>query len=337
MRIILCFIITCLVLLTLGIQTQKTDTLKLDQANIVLPYFIIDGHTHDLVPRNGSDPVQSELSELSKTGVNGVILAFPLNKTNSDKLINQIKRDIEFVHSYAKAKGIEISFVNSFSNNPSDKILTTVQILPSVEYFDGLFYGSTARLDELKQLGIRSITLINNRKDIISDDGKTLNKLGINLVKRLNELDIAIDISHLSEFLQIEVIKTSIKPVIASHSNCKAIVPSDRNLSERVICELTKKGGIVLLTFDREYLAVNSSQNGIDALIKHIDYLKTKYGEKCIGLGSDFGGSGANAPKELSTIDSFNRIAQKLREIGYSKETINGIMGKNIANFFFDK
>lgn len=307
------------------------------QESVGQSYFIIDGHTHDLVPRNGSNPVQSELSELSKTGVNGVILAFPLNKTNSGKLINQIKRDIEYVYSYAKTKSIEISFVNSFSNNPSDKIFTTLQILPSVEYFDGLLNGSTARLDELKQLGIRSITLINNRKDIISDDGKTLNKLGINLVKRLNELDIAIDISHLSEFLQIEVIKTSVKPVFASHSNCKAIVSSTRNLSDNVISELTKKSGLILLTFDKEFLIGNNSVNGIEALIKHIDYLKTKYGEKCIGLGSDFGGSGANAPKELSTIDSFNRIAQKLREIGYSKETINGIMGKNIANFFFDK
>lgn len=321
-------------MLTLGIQLKKTNTLKLDQTITIHPYFIIDGHSHDLVSRNGLNPVQSELSELTKTGVNGVILAFPLNKTNSDKLINQIKRDIEYVHSHAKAKSIEISFVNSFSVNSNEKQLNTIQILPSVEYFDGLFYGSTARLDELKQLGIRSITLINNRKDIISDDGKTLNKLGINLVKRLNELDIAIDISHLSELLQIEVIKTSAKPVFASHSNCKAIVPSDRNLSDRVISELTKKGGLILLTFDKEFLIGNNSVNGIEALIKHIDYLKTKYGEKCIGLGSDFGGSGANAPKELSTIDSFNRIAQKLQEIGYSKETINGILGKNMVDFF---
>jgi len=334
MRIILDFIVTCQVLLTLGIQAQKTDTLKLDQANTILPYFIIDGHTHDLVPRNGSGPVQSELTELSKAGVNGVVLTFPLNKTNPDKLISQIKRDIEYVHSYAKNKSIKISFVNSYSNNPNDKIFNTVQILPSVEYFDGLFNGSTTRLDELKQLGIRSITLVNNQKDNISDDGRSLNKLGKELVKQLNDLNIAIDISHLPELVQFEVIKTSVKPVFASHSNCKAIVPCDRNLSDRVISELTKKRGMVLLTFDSEYLSGNSSLNGMDELIKHIDYLKTKFGEKCIGLGSDFGGSGANAPKELSTIESFNRIAQKLEEIGYSSETINGIMGNNIVDFF---
>ncbi|NTW91475.1 MAG: membrane dipeptidase, partial [Erysipelotrichaceae bacterium] len=47
-----------------------------------------------------------------------------------------------------------------------------------------------------------------------------------------------------------------------------------------------------------------------------------KFGVNNIGFGSDFGGSGENAPKELSTIDSFMLIAQRLEEIGYSKETI---------------
>jgi len=179
----LSFTICYLILFSFGLRAQEVKVLKAVQDSTEQSCFITDGHTHDLIPGNELNPAQSELSKFSKQGIKGVILVFPLNQTNSDKVLKQIKMDIGYVQACAKEKGIEISFVKGFLVNCCEKQFNTVQVLPSVEYFDGLFNGSIERLKELKEYCIRSVTLVNNRKDAISSDRNLSDRIISELTK----------------------------------------------------------------------------------------------------------------------------------------------------------
>lgn len=302
--------------------------------------FIIDGHTHDLVSRNGSRPVQAGMTRLKKAGITGVVLSFPLNRTDPDNVIRQIIRDKEFVKQSAFENNVSLTFINRFSFAPDRTGDHPLQVLLSVEYFDGLFDENLTRISQLKEIGISSITLDDNKKNRLSElkNGKLrLTEFGMKIIKRLNDLDIFVDISHLSEPLQLEVIKTSRKPVFASHSNMQGVADIKKNLSDKVMRELTKIGGIVLLTFDKEYLYGQESNrdiNGISRLIEHIDYIAEHYSIDYIGIGSDYGGSGKNAPPDLFNVECFQLIAMQLIRKGYSSEHVEKIMGGNLVKFF---
>lgn len=302
--------------------------------------IMIDGHTHDIVPRSGSDPVQSGIERLKRAGVGGVILAFPLNSANPDNLITQITNEIEFVKKYATKRDIKIEFVQRFSTRQEQNEPQPIQILSSIEYFDSLFDNNLDNIEKLKNAGISAITLIDNEYNRLSENinGKPrLSSNGKKIIRKLNNAGIVIDISHLPELVRLEVIAESKKPVFASHSNMRHVADVPRNISDTVMKQLIKKGGIVLLTFDREYLfgdKVEENANGIAKLIEHIDYVTANFGVDYVGNGTDYGGSGRNTTNDLFGVECFPKIAEQLMKKGYTAEQVNKIMGGNTIRFF---
>jgi membrane dipeptidase len=99
-------------------------------------------------------------------------------------------------------------------------------------------------------LGVRVIQLTYNYRNFIGDgcleenDGG-LSDFGRKAIKRMNDLRISIDISHVGERTSLEAIETSQQPVIASHANVRALCDSPRNLSNRVIDAIAQKGGVI--------------------------------------------------------------------------------------------
>ena len=94
---------------------------------------------------------------------------------------------------------------------------------------------------------------------------------------------------------------------------------------------------MVLLTFDKEYLLGRESApgaSGIPKLIEHIDYVVRQYGIDHVGIGTDYGGSGSNAPPDLFGVECFRSIANVLIEKGYSLEHVKKILGGNLIDFF---
>jgi membrane dipeptidase len=334
-------ILACILSFQLIVQAWSKADDKKPQPEIPRTSFLnilmIDGHTHDIVPRGGKDPVQAGIERLEKAGIGGIILSLPLNNAKPENVIQQIINDIELVKKYAIDKNIRIKFVNRFSMQDKS---SPIQILLSVEYFDSLFDPDLKHIKKLKAIGISSITLIDNEHSRLSEmkNGRTeLNEFGRKIVQSLNDTGIVIDISHLPEPLQLSIIIASKKPVFASHSNIRSVADAGRNLSDTVLCELIGKGGIVLFTFDKEYLYGDKSAatpDGISKLIEHIDYTVKKYGIDFVGIGSDYGGSGRNAPSDLFKVDCFQVIANRLMNKGYSIEQVKKIMGGNLIAFF---
>jgi|GEM_PF-1781940 len=305
-------------------------------------FFVVDGHTHDLVERNKQKSAQAVMERLPAAGIDGIILFFPLNRTPSETVVQQILKDKEFVKKTARENKLELHFVEEFAVPEIPANPYSLQVIMGSEY-DGQFGDDLARVDQLKAAGVSVVTLDDNGLDRLSEEKNgalTLSAFARKLIRKLNENEIRIDISHLPEELQLEIIKISTRPVFASHSNVRRVADVMRNVSDKVLAELIGRGGILLFTFDRTYLfgtSPVSESNGMDKLMEHIDHVARKYGADKIGIGTDYGGAGLNATTDMFHIGCFREIANRLMKKGYSRDQVRNIMGKNIVNFLSKK
>jgi membrane dipeptidase len=92
--------------------------------------------------------------------------------------------------------------------------------------------------------------------------GKTrgLNDFGKQVIREMNRLGIMVDVSHLSDRAFWDIVKTSTKPVIATHSGCRAITDVPRNLTDDMIVALAKTGGVVNVIFYPEHIEPGYSE-----------------------------------------------------------------------------
>ncbi|MGO4543954.1 dipeptidase [Paenibacillus sp. 2TAB23] len=181
--------------------------------------------------------------------------------------------------------------------------------LLSLEGVDGL-QGQISMLRILHQLGIRAAGLTWNHANWAADGameprGGGLTAAGRRFVEECNELDIMVDVSHLSERAFWDVAELSQKPFLASHSNARAICDHPRNLNDRQITEIINKDGMLGITFVPWFVS-SAETVVIDDLLRHIDHICELGGEKHIMLGSDFDGidryiSGLTHPGELNS------------------------------------
>jgi membrane dipeptidase len=118
-------------------------------------------------------------------------------------------------------------------------------------------------LDKLYARGTRYMTLTwnnstswatsaldeTNKKDSLAKTHKGLTDFGKQVVKRMNELGMIVDVSHVGEQTFWDAINTTTKPVIASHSNAYTLCPIFRNLKDEQIIAVGKNGGVIDLNF----------------------------------------------------------------------------------------
>ncbi|MDY2980108.1 MAG: dipeptidase [Fusobacterium sp.] len=210
-------------------------------------------------------------------------------------------------------------------------------------------------LDTFYNLGFRSATLTWNEENELGTGarGNTergLTELGKLAVKKMNKLGMIIDVSHANEKTFWDIWKTSEKPIIASHSNCKTLCDVPRNLSDEQIKAIAKKGGLIGINAyvgfikECEYSKSEKSKD-IDAnkrpnlkdLVDHIDYLVKLVGIDSIGFGFDFCEylyeDETTNPIGLENCSKAQNIIQELRKRGYKEEEIEKLAYKNFFEF----
>jgi membrane dipeptidase len=133
-----------------------------------------------------------------------------------------------------------------------------------------------------------------------------LTSLGAEFVKVCNELGIIIDVSHLSERAFWDVVALSEKPVIASHSNARALCDHPRNLTDLQIQAIVESGGVIGVTFVPMFLRADGHAK-IKDVLDHIRHICSLGGGNNVMLGSDFDGidhyvEGLSHPGELESL-----------------------------------
>jgi membrane dipeptidase len=141
-----------------------------------------------------------------------------------------------------------------------------------------------SRIKELYDRGARYITLAHTRNNDICDsstDSKGpehngLSEFGRDVVKEMNRLGMMVDISHISDKAFFDVLETSKAPVIASHSSCRALCESPRNLTDNMLLSLKANGGVIQICILSEYIKTPDPNPELKEKLKE---LKEKYGE----------------------------------------------------------
>ena len=161
-----------------------------------------------------------------------------------------------------------------------------------------------------------------------------LNSLGKQVVRRLNKLGVMVDVSHVGEKTFYDVLATSTKPVIASHSSVYAIAPHQRNLKDEQLKAIAKNGGVVFVNFysgflDPSYKESTQIRPPLSLLVRHIDYMVKLIGADHVGIGADFEGA-ESYPLELDGVQDYPKITKALLDLNYSVKDINKILGLNL-------
>ena len=184
---------------------------------------------------------------------------------------------------------------------------------------DGVFIdGKIERVQEVYDMGVRLITLMWNFENSVgfpcSDDPeahlKGLKPFGIEVVEKMNELGIIIDVSHMSEGGFYDVARYSKKPFVASHSCARALCNHRRNLTDDQLSTIGNAGGIVGVNFECSFLKEGSNCATYDQIIEHLLYMRDKAGIDAVGFGSDFDGIDDNG--ELVNYSGFKTLLERM-------------------------
>jgi membrane dipeptidase len=164
---------------------------------------------------------------------------------------------------------------------------------------------------------------------------------GIALVEELDRFGIIHDTSHLAEESFWQLLNLTGGPVMASHSNCRAIVPTDRQLSDEMIRALADRGGVIGINFFDRFLLPPDQQGKRRATLadvalhaRHICDLTGSASHVAIGTDMDGGLGRDEIPIEIQTSGDLPRVARALSSAGFNDDDVSAIMGGNWMKFF---
>ncbi len=195
--------------------------------------------------------------------------------------------------------------------------------------------GDLSRLATLRIAGVRVLVLVWKGESAIGgahDTSLGLTPFGREAVAECFRLGIVPDLSHASDALAYEVIdmaRAAGRPVIASHSNFRAVCPVMRNLPDEICREIAALGGAVGISLYPPHLA--EGEAGIDEVIAHIRH-GLALAPGALVLGTDFDGI-ERTPRGLPTTAALPRLAERMLSLGYSDGTVRDLFYRNGVGF----
>jgi membrane dipeptidase len=236
-------------------------------------------------------------------------------------------------------------------------------------------------LDELRRFfrqGVRVMTLVwNNHLDWVRScqDGAGpdvpggLSAFGREVVAEMNRLGMVVDLSHAGDRSFHDALDASERPVIASHSGCRALSDHPRNLTDEQLRRLAAARGVVGVVFHpgfldpdaraeearvratdgyrairgenetdtflrkSEYLEAHAAPYPLDGLVDHVLHAMDVAGSEHVGVGSDFDGI-QRGPAGLCDASGYPRLAARLLERGASEDEVRAVMGGNLERVY---
>ena len=224
------------------------------------------------------------------------------------------------------------------------------------------------------RLGVRSMTLThfrnNNWADSSTDkpqhDGLT--DFGREVVREMNRIGMIVDISHVSDKTFYDTLEVTCKPLIASHSSCRALCDVPRNMTDDMIRALAKNGGVIGINFGGDFVSpkevetarqtfaahaavepdltgraldefaakyyldnyniMKQNQATIEDVADHIDHAVKLAGVDHVGIGSDWDGIDS-VPAGLEDVSKMPALTALLLQRGYSEGDVKQILGGN--------
>jgi membrane dipeptidase len=224
--------------------------------------------------------------------------------------------------------------------------------------------NAIGNLDTLYQAGTRCIQLTYNSRNLLGDGctertNAGLSDFGVAVVERMNQLGIAVDLSHCGEATSRDGIAISKRPPAFTHTMCKGVYDHVRAKSDDLLKALADKGGVVGIATLGYFIGPDADTSFADYL-RHVDHAVKVAGIDHVGLASDYSMRGIEAThtreswyvprlssfkpvyrvrwppwiKELDPPERFRNIAHGLAKRGYTAPQIEKILGGNWTRYF---
>ena len=243
-------------------------------------------------------------------------------------VIGMFERELAAIMNQVEANTdkIRVAYsVEELEENRKQGIMSAVLTIEGTAGFD----YNIEMLEDLYNIGFRITTLGWNEENLLTGSCKTgggLTEQGREYVRLAQKTGMVIDVSHISDEGFWDIMNITEKPVIASHSNSRALCDIPRNLSDEMYAALCKTGGTTGINLCAEFLGENAD---IDTVCDHIFHFTDVAGsDKHVSLGSDMDGI-TYLPAGFTGVQDYPKIADRLLQRGLSEESIMNIFWNN--------
>ena len=202
--------------------------------------------------------------------------------------------------------------------------------------------SSFEKFDRYYDMGVRLVSLTHNFENCFGYPNSTdfatmsapLKPFGRQAVEYMNDKGIIIDVSHLSDGGFWDVMELSKKPVVASHSCCRALTPHQRNLTDEMIKALANKGGVCGINFCPWFVAKdlspglqNIKDSRLEDIVRHIMHLYNVGGSEFVAIGTDF--DGISGKLDIASPLDMDKLFDALTKCGLTADHIEKFAYKN--------
>lgn len=196
--------------------------------------------------------------------------------------------------------------------------------------------ASPSILRDLYRLGVRAMTFTWNSDNELAGAGqgkkrRGLSQAGREILREMNRLGIAFDVSHLSDEGIEDALALSAQPIFASHSNCRALMNAPRCLKDEYIRAIAERGGVVGINFYGPQLT-ESGHARIEDIVRHISHAVSVGGVEHVCIGSDFDGM-QQYPKDLRNPSDLPALLDALQKEGFTPSEIERIAYRNLHDY----
>ena len=187
------------------------------------------------------------------------------------------------------------------------------------------------RIDTVATWGVRLLNPVWNHPNVLCGTNKHesdrgLSQQGRDFIRLLEDHAIYADVSHISDPGFWDLIRIARRPVVASHSNSRAICPHPRNLTDDMFRAIRDSGGVVGINLYRAFVGETGS---MEELVAHVEHFLALDGEKTLCMGGDLDGCETLAAG-MSGVQDVPRLYEALAARGYSEDLLEDIFWNNL-------
>jgi len=198
--------------------------------------------------------------------------------------------------------------------------------------------GNLENIPVFQKRGVKMCTLTWNGENelgrgVMAEGSIGLTDFGRQAVRGFEKAGIIVDVSHASPELFYDVAEIATKPVVASHSNAKAVCGHPRNLTDEQFNIIKDSGGLVGLNFYKAFLHDRPEQASMQDVLRHAEHFLSLGGENTLSMGGDW--DGAALPVDMAAgLGAIPEMYELFLRHNYPESLLEKIFYGNAAHFF---
>lgn len=206
-----------------------------------------------------------------------------------------------------------------------------------------------SKIDHLYDLGARHAMLTWNEQNALAtgvkgDPERGLTELGKQAAKKIQQKKMILDVSHINEKSFWDVMELTTAPILASHSNAKALAGAARNLTDDQLKAIRDTNGLIGLNAFGDFISDDKAEQDVDHLVHHASYIADKIGVEHLGFGFDFfeflntdfmqsySDQEDSRLKGMQDCSEVPVLIEKMRKAGFTEKDLEMISGGNWLN-----